>query len=172
VHQARIVVTLVQEFEDAGQNLGFFVRQFQLLCASIQELASQGGGKVRRKAENVLVSSEQALLMTHNNGYYGAGQRAASRQSFATFVFVDTDLPTGGLSKLSCIFLFICSGNTFLVGFDGLVTRPSRVLNDRLNMLSKSQLVLSGLERMGVLTLRGSKERQKNLERVESVLGF
>jgi hypothetical protein len=36
----------------------------------------------------------------------------------------------------------------------------------------KVGLVLMGLERMSVLTLEGSKERQKNLERVESVIGF
>jgi hypothetical protein len=47
-------------------------------------------------------------------------------------------VPTDGLSMLSCIFLFMCSGYVVLVNFVGLVTRPSLVLNERLNMLSKS----------------------------------
>lgn len=104
----------------------------------------------------------------------GLVRELRSRQSSATGITgaIVTNLPTDGLSRLSCIFLFICSGNTFLVGFDGLVTRPSLVLNDRLNMVSKSELVLSSLERMSVLTWEGSKERQNNLERVESVIGF
>ena len=48
-------------------------------------------------------------------------------------------LPTGGLSRLSCIFLFACSRYVVLIVFD-LVTRPSLVLKDRLNILSKSKV--------------------------------
>lgn len=48
-------------------------------------------------------------------------------------------LPTGGLSRLSCIFLFACSRYVVLTGLD-LPTRPSLVPKERLNMVSKSNL--------------------------------
>jgi hypothetical protein len=48
------------------------------------------------------------------------------------------NLPTGGLSKLSCIFRFAYSPYVVLIGF-ALVTRPSLVLKDRLNILLKSK---------------------------------
>src|ERR1700730_17849099 len=48
-------------------------------------------------------------------------------------------LPTGGLSKLSCIFLFACSRYVVLIGLD-LPTRPSFVPKERLNMFSRSNL--------------------------------
>lgn len=51
-----------------------------------------------------------------------------------------TDLPTGGLSRLSCIFFFACSRYVVLTGLV-LVTRPSLILKDRLNIVEVDGVV-------------------------------
>ena len=96
MNQARVIVTLVQIFEDAGQYLGFpvsqvsirsriwpcniLVRQVHLLRADVQELTLQYSSKVRRKAQDFLMSSEKTLFMTHNQSDYGAGESTMLRQ--------------------------------------------------------------------------------------------
>lgn len=47
VQQAGVVIAFVQEFENAGEDFGFFVRQLHLLATAVKELAFQVGGKER-----------------------------------------------------------------------------------------------------------------------------
>lgn len=68
-------------------------------------------------------------------------------------------------STVSCIFLFTCSGYMVFVVFD-LATRPSLVLNDRLNISSKERMgSCSSCQVQNQRTSAGrkGKERQKNL---------
>ena len=87
------------------------------------------------------MSSEQALIMTHNQGDYGASEGAEEMSTSGLFQedTVPRYLPTGGLSKMSCIFLFACSRYVVLIDLD-LPTRPSFVPKERLNMFSRSNL--------------------------------
>jgi hypothetical protein len=87
------------------------------------------------------MSSEQALIMTHNQGDYGASEGAEEMSTSGSLSgrYGPSYLPTGGLSKLSCIFLFACSRYVVLIGLD-LPTRPSFVPKERLNMFSRSNM--------------------------------
>jgi hypothetical protein len=79
--------------------------------------------------------SEKTLLMTHNQGDDGTCERAVDIVSvYDSMRSSKTNVPTGGLSRLSCIFFFACSRYAVLIGLV-LVTRPSLVLKDRLNIV-------------------------------------
>lgn len=82
--------------------------------------------------------SEETLLTTYHQCNDRAIERTIQLSAFLLFFYLlrYTYLPIGGLPKLSCIFLFTWSEYEALVDF-GLTTRPSRVLKERLNILSK-----------------------------------
>lgn len=82
------------------------------------------------------MSCEETLITTNNHSDYGTGEstRRLSVGYMPRMVFA-THGPTGGLSKLSCIFFFACSRYVTLTGFTDLPARSFEA-NDRLNILS------------------------------------
>jgi len=81
VQQAWVVVTLVQVFEDAGEYLGFFVRQIHLLHVGFEELAFQRSTEEGGQRQDILMSSKDSLITTHNQGDYGAGEMVSHRRT-------------------------------------------------------------------------------------------
>lgn len=80
------------------------------------------------------MSSEKTLITTHNHGDYGTGEGTGHMSAvFMASRAVTTHGPTGGLSKLSCIFFFACSRYVILTGLTDLPARSFEA-KDRLNM--------------------------------------
>ena len=58
------------------------------------------------------MSCEKALITTHNQGDNGASESAVEEESAVCAWYValgSAHLPIGGLSRFSCIFIFVCS---------------------------------------------------------------
>jgi hypothetical protein len=68
VHQARVVVALVEELEDGREDFGFFVGQRDLLGLRVHQLVLQDALEEGRSTQDVLVGGEDPLLLTDDEG--------------------------------------------------------------------------------------------------------
>lgn len=66
VDEARIVVALVEIFEDRREDLGLFIRQGDLLALRVKHLVLHHGLEEWRNTEHVLMCGKDALLLTNN----------------------------------------------------------------------------------------------------------
>jgi hypothetical protein len=73
VDQARVVVALVQVLENGRENLGLLVGQVYPLVGRLEELAAAGCLEPGRVGQDILVCSEEALLVSNGDGDDGAG---------------------------------------------------------------------------------------------------
>lgn len=70
VEKSRVVVTLVEVLEDAGEHFGLLIGQVDSLAVGFEELAATAGDKEGRDAEDVFVSSEETSLGANADGDY------------------------------------------------------------------------------------------------------
>ena len=68
MQQARVVVALVEVFEDGGEDLGEFFGEVDSFGAGLEELAAADGGEEGGGGEDVLVGGEEALLHADAEG--------------------------------------------------------------------------------------------------------
>jgi hypothetical protein len=85
LHKSRIVVTLVEILEDAGEYFRFLVRQIDASSVGFKELVLARSVKVRGVRKNVLMGREQSLVLSHHKcddcgseGRRGTGAAAVS----------------------------------------------------------------------------------------------
>jgi hypothetical protein len=76
VNEPRIVVSLVEKFEDGGQDFWLFFRESDPFALRLEDLATAAGSKVRGDAEDFLVGSEETLIRTDAEGDDGRSQIA------------------------------------------------------------------------------------------------
>ncbi len=88
VQDTWIVVAFVKILEDAGESFGFFVGDVNTLSILFEEQVLAFSLKVRRAAENVLVSCEQSLtLANHNSDYSTCELRDTPIAAFSSLDF-------------------------------------------------------------------------------------
>lgn len=73
VDEAWVVVTLIQELKHGREDFGLFVRKRDALRVALGEVLVQSRLEERRKAEDVLVSGEEAVLVPDNERDDGRG---------------------------------------------------------------------------------------------------
>jgi len=88
VHQPWRVIALVEIFEDAGENFRFLVWQKDASIVALEEVVSARRCEERRMRENILVSGEQSLFLSHHNSDDGAGE--SGRAAFNRRLTVQT----------------------------------------------------------------------------------
>jgi len=73
VHEARVVVALVQEFEDGAEDLWLLVWESDASLAwGLEELLTAGRGEPRRAREDIFMRGEETLVLAHSNRDDGA----------------------------------------------------------------------------------------------------
>ena len=78
VEETRIVVVLVEVFEDGGEDLREFVRQGDAFGVRFQELAANDGGEEGGEGQNVFVGGEEAGFGADDYGDDGGGHGTGS----------------------------------------------------------------------------------------------
>lgn len=76
VDEAWVVVTLIQELKHGREDFGLFVRKRDALRVALGEVLMQSRLEKGRKAEDVLVSGEEAVLVPDNERDDGRGGAA------------------------------------------------------------------------------------------------
>lgn len=74
VLQARVVVTLVQVFEDGAEDFGFLVWQLDTPVCRLEELRAAGLVEEGRIGQDVLVGGEETLVAADGDGDDGRSQ--------------------------------------------------------------------------------------------------
>ena len=190
MQQTGIIVTLVEVFEDTGEDLGFpkmslsahasrcdaantmdaLIRKLDLFRRTFEELASKRSYEKGRQGKNVLMSSEETLVTTDHQSDDRASQGTVGTSTVRTPKSCSriprflTHLPTGGLFSLSCSFAFACSVNDLLLGFTALPARSFEA-KERLNIVPEVEGD-SGQVTSCAGTEGDTKERQKISRRI------
>ena len=73
VHELRVVIAFVEIFEDAGEDLRFFVWEGDSFGGRTEELATAGSREEGREAEHVFMCCEESLFAADDEGDYGGG---------------------------------------------------------------------------------------------------
>ena len=80
VQQLWVVVPLVEEFEDRGEDFGNFVGEVDSFGARLEELAAADGGEEGRVGEDAFVACKQSCFGTDNEcDYWGCQSTFAVR---------------------------------------------------------------------------------------------
>lgn len=75
-----VVVTLVEVFEDRGEDLRDLFREGNAFGVGFEELATGDGGEEGRGIKDALVGSEEASGIANGEGNYGGVEVAVQRE--------------------------------------------------------------------------------------------
>ena len=78
--ELRVVVTLVEVFEDGGEDLRDLFRERDPFGVGFEELATSDGGEEGRGIKNALVGSKEASGVANGEGDYGGVEVAIHRE--------------------------------------------------------------------------------------------